>query len=173
MLKGINYKKQVALLIVFVLPIVGYGHPIKITTGRLDIDSKEKKCRLALNFFADDFESVLIKVYPQQEFDYKQPSVEMKQSIEHYVLNAFYLMINKKNVEFSLDFITIIEDNVCQVNFIADLKSMDDFEKITIKNILLFEAYSKQSNIIHLFIDKKRVGIMQFYPAIPVRSLSL
>ncbi|MBS2100337.1 DUF6702 family protein [Carboxylicivirga linearis] len=149
------------------------AHPIKITTGKLVVDSDSKSCELTLNFFADDFESTLQKEFPQLPFNYNDPSDEMKSTIDNYVVSQVSVSIDEVVVVFTLKTIALIEDNVCQVTFTGNLAAIDQFETLTIKNTLLFDAFDKQSNILHLYFNGDKVEILQFYPTIPVRKQSL
>nr|WP_321412716.1 DUF6702 family protein [uncultured Carboxylicivirga sp.] len=146
------------------------AHPIKMTTGKLEIDVESKSCKLTINFFADDFESALQSEFPQPSFNYDNPQPEMIETIKNYVSGEFLLSVDDKEVKLELLKVKMIEENVCQVTFSGDLKTVRLFETVTIKNTLLFDVYNKQSNILHLIFNGDKITILQFYPAAPVRK---
>ena len=146
-----------------------YAHPIKMTTEKLQIDTKKETCTLTLNFFIDDFESALRKIYPQPAFNYDEPGETMKATVYEYITSNFELKLDDTVVKFDLGSIKKIEDNVCQVTLNGNSANLSEFNLITVKDILLFSSFSKQSNILHVFIDSGSHKIMQFYPGAPVR----
>jgi len=161
-----SYKYILLFTFYLISNIVIIAHPIKMTTGKLVVDSNAKSCELILNFFADDFESTLQKEFPQLPFNYEDPSDEMKSTIDNYVVRQVSVSINEVVIAFTIKSIALIEDNVCQVTFIGDVTPVDVFNTITIKNTLFFDAFDKQSNILHLQLNGKKVAILQFYPSV-------
>lgn len=162
--------KSIYFILLFLSISIGLNaHPIKMTTGKLELNISDKTCELTLIFFIDDFESELIKLYPQPAFSYQQPDDVMKGTIVSYIHRNFELKINDIPVESSLDKIEQIEQNVCQVKFSGQFKTTGNSNVVSIKNILLFSSFSKQSNILHFVVDKKEPVILQFYPGTPVR----
>ena len=141
-----------------------------MTTGKLVIDTKEKTCNLSLNFFIDDFESELRKMYPQPPFNYVTPNELMKATIEDYIGDHFGLMIENIVVPLKLKTIKKIEENVCQVTFSGKIDDLNSFDVVTIKDVLLFSSFKKQSNILHLVIDNQPARILKFYHGAPVRN---
>lgn len=147
------------------------AHPIKMTTGKLQINTIEKTCLLTLNFFIDDFESEMRKIYPQPPFDYDKPDDIMKGTITDYILTNIEFSIDKNSIKLSLNSIEQIESNVFQITFKGDIKKISAFNLATIKNTLLFSSFSKQSNILHFIVDTNSTQILQFYPSAPVRKV--
>ncbi|MFC0875948.1 DUF6702 family protein [Saccharicrinis sp. FJH2] len=161
---------SIGLLLILLIPGgLLYAHPIKMTTGKLQIDTKDKNCILTLNFFIDDFESTLRKIYPQPAFNYDEPGETMKATIYEYITSNFELKLDDTVISFNLESIKKIEDNVCQVTLNGNFTNLSDFNLITVKDVLLFSSFSKQSNILHVFIDNGSHKILQFYPGVPVR----
>lgn len=166
-------KKIVILSLFLISSTLLLAHPIKMTTGRLEINTDDKTCLLTLNFFIDDFEKVLQEIYPLPKLDFRHPDEITTETIQLYIIHNFDLLIDKKLVQFSINKIEQIESNVCQVSLSGDIYSFDQFELATIKNTLFFAAFSKQSNIVHLIINDKSPQILQFYEAVPVRIISM
>ena len=161
------------ILFVSLLLITGLSlnaHPIKMTTGKLEINTSDKTCFLTLNFFIDDFKDVLKEVYPIPEFDFQHPDEITTETIQKYINLNFDLLINYKPTVFSIEGIEQIENNVCQVRLMGDIQAFDHFEIATIKDALLFSSFSKQSNILHLIINNNTPKILQFYKTVSVRT---
>ena len=147
-----------------------WAHAIKMTTGKLNINTKENICELTLNFFIDDFESELIKMFPQPPFDYKTPNSQMQETIESYVLSNLNIELNEMLVNLTLISIHKTEDNVCQVVFNGELDKNQKNDIVTVKNTLLFSSFDKQSNILHLYVDGEKKQIFRFFAGVPVRT---
>ncbi len=161
------------LLILFTSICQVWAHPIKMTTGKLDIKTQQKTCTLTLNFFIDDFESELLKIFPQPPFNYESPSDEMQNAIQSYVMDNVEISFGENTIALSISNIKKIEDNVCQVTLSGDINNSVLTNVITIKNTLLFPSFNKQSNIIHLYMDGQKKHILQFYKTAPVRTVKL
>lgn len=162
-------KRVFGILLLLVIFSGLKAHPIKMTTGKLELKTSDKTCQLTLNFFIDDFEGELRKLYPQPSFNYQQPDEVMKGTILSYIQSNFELKINDKPVEFNLVRLEQIDQNVCQVRFSGQFQLTGNSNFATIKDKLLFSSFSKQSNILHLIVDNKEPIILQFYPEVPVR----
>lgn len=165
-------KKIINILALVLICTSAFAHPIKMTTGKLQIETQNKTGLLTLNFFIDDFEAALRKLYPQPPFNYTEPDEIMKATISRYVLDNFSLTIDEQTVLLELSSIKKIEDNVCQVAFKCELSGITSFKEFTIKDVLLFESFRKQSNILHVKVNQKTPKILQFYPAMPVRRVN-
>ncbi len=161
------------LFILFSGSLVLKAHPIKMTTGKLELNTQQKNCVLTLNFFIDDFESEMRKMYPQPPFDYEAPGEQMIQSIQSYILEQIEIQLADNLVAIEVDTIQKIEDNVCQVKLKGAISGNIKDEVMSIKNTLLFSSFDKQSNIIHVYVDGKKQHILQFFPAAPVRTEKL
>lgn len=147
-----------------------WAHTIKMTTSKLSIDSQKKTCSITINFFIDDFERELINMYPQSPFEYKNPSNQMKKTIEDYILSNVIIKLNETQVSLELKSIKKIEDNICQVVLNGQLNAIQNFDVITIKNTLLFSSFDKQSNILHLYVDGEKKRVFRFFAGVPIKT---
>lgn len=162
--------KNIAFIVFFLLATESlFAHPIKMSTGKLQIDTQAKTCELVINFFINDFEPALLKIYPQPPFNYKGPSETMKESILDYIRKNIDVRLDDQSVKFNLQSIREIEDNVCQVTLTGQFPSLDHFDLVTVKNTLLFDSFAKQSNIIRLVIDQDSPKMLQFFHGAAVR----
>ncbi|MGY5354469.1 DUF6702 family protein [Wenyingzhuangia sp. IMCC45467] len=146
-----------------------FAHAIKMTTAKLEIDNAHKTCSLTINFFIDDFESEMIKMYPQEPFDYENSSAEMRETIENYVKENVVVHLGNSQVLLSLTSIVKTEDNVCQVVLKGDVKNLPNYQTVSIKNTLLFSSFDKQSNVLHLYVDSEKKQILRFFKGVPLR----
>ncbi len=141
-----------------------------MTTGKLEINTQINNCTLTLNFFIDDFESELLKLYPQPPFNYENPSDEMKDAIQSYILENIEISFSENSIDLINNSIKQIEDNVCQVTLSGQIENTVSTDVITIKNTLLFSSFNKQSNIIHLYQNGQKKHILQFFQTAPIRT---
>lgn len=162
--------KNITFIVFFLLAVEGLSaHPIKMSTGKLQIDTQAKSCELTINFFINDFEPALRKIYPQPPFNYEEPDETMKESILDYIRKNVDVRLDDQSVKFNLRTIREIEDNVCQVTLTGQFPSLDHIHLVTVKNTLLFESFSKQSNIFRLVIDQESPKMLQFFHGAAVR----
>lgn len=164
-------KRLLYTLILLYVSVATVAHPIKMSTGRMEVDSKTESISLLLNFFIDDFEPSIRQLYPQPEFNFEQQSDEMTYSIHDYVQKNLIIKADKDVVGFNLISIKKSEDNVCLVTFNGKHAALKTCDKFTIHNTLLFDIYDKQSNILHIKIDGNRAGILEFYPSSAVKFI--
>ncbi|MEN3324299.1 DUF6702 family protein [Mariniflexile soesokkakense] len=166
--------KNIKYILFIVLVFVGVwcvnAHAIKMTTGKLIFDTQHKTCVLTLNFFIDDFETELRKMYPQPPFNYENPGYEMEDTIYNYILDNVAIRFGEIKLKLKLNSITKIEDNVCQVSFKSEVPDIQNFDVFNIKNTLLFSSFNKQSNILHLYVNQEKRQIIRFFATAPIRT---
>lgn len=142
-----------------------FAHPIKLTTGKLVLHSNSLTGSLVLNFFIDDFEAEMRKMYPQPPFSFKQPTEEMSLSIQDYLRKNVKVWVDGQEGELAVEKLQKIEDNVCQVQANIQFKNALEMKLIKVNNSLLFDSFEKQSNMLHLKVDADPLKILQFYPS--------
>jgi hypothetical protein len=153
------------------MPIM--AHPIKMTTSKLEINSEDKTVFLSINFFIDDFEAALRKLYPQPAFNYSNPDDYLIMTLNNYINKCFRLTADTNVIVFKYYSLSKMEGNVCQVILLADYAEFKSVKKLTVSNSLLFESYRTQSNILHVFNNSKSSQILQFYPSDDLKVLKL
>lgn len=145
-----------------------HAHPIKMTTGKVHFISNDTVAQLVFNFFMDDFESELRKMYPQPPFNYAEPSDEMTATIQDYIRKNIDIMVDNVTTKLEVKNIAKIENNVCQVSIDVNYSDALALREIKVRNTLLFLSFSKQSNILHVVVNGESPRILQFYPNHPV-----
>lgn len=144
------------------------GHPIKMTTGKVQFHSNDTVAELVFNFFIDDFESEMRKMYPQPPFNYENATEEMIASIQDYIRKNVSFQLGKSISKLSILAVKKIDDNVCQVSMSIYYAASETLKEIKVRNTLLFSSFDKQSNILHVLVDDESPQILQFYPNHPV-----
>lgn len=147
------------------------AHPIKMTTARLEISTTNGNARLTINFFIDDFEPELRKLYPQPSFNFDVPTEDMLASFKSYIQKNVSVALGDSILSFSDINIRRLEENVCQVEINGEATWLKRINHLKVKDTLLFSSFEKQSNILHLIIDEKLVKILQFYPNRPLEKV--
>lgn len=166
-------RNSILLLAFLFSSIWAYSHPIKLSTGKLEFDMDKQECQLKINFFIDDFEAAIRALYPQPPFDFSHPSQIMKSSIADYIQKNLTIEFKDQPILLSIDSISTIETNVCQVVLKGKYSILPKTKTISIINTLLFETYRKQSNILHVFINERQKDILQFYPSSAKKEVDL
>ncbi len=166
-----NYKPTLILLLLLVAMAI-QAHPIKMSTAKLQITTKDSVARLMINFFKDDFESEIRKMYPQPPFNLVEPWEDMYPSIEEYIQKN--VDISPDGKETSLQLVSVEEgmENVYVVNLQVIANGAWDFSSLNISNTLLFSSFDKQSNVLHVYINDEKPKILQFYPHRPADRIA-
>ena len=165
-------KKTGVILLFITMSAVLLAHPIKMSTGRIEIDSNTDSVAILINFFIDDFEPAIHAFYPQPPFNFVAPSQEMTFAINNYVQKNLVIMADNKGLKYQLVSVKPYKENVCQVRFTGTDQMLSTCKSFTIQNTILFDVYEKQSNIMHLKIDGKAVKILEFYPSSAVKIIN-
>ncbi len=154
------------LILCFLVLTLGSGlmaHPLKMTVGKLTLNPASKTLSLTINFFIDDFEAHILKLYPQPAFDFKSPSDVMQGAISNYVNQNLKIALDGEQIILKHGIIKKTEDNVCQLSFFNIPYKTINPAVISLTNKMLFEAYDTQSNIIHLQKEGGEKTILKFY----------
>lgn len=164
--------KIIHTLLLLLLSSSLWAHPIKMSTGRMEVNTKENTISIVMNFFIDDFESALRVFYPQPPFDFDNPSDVMTFSINDYVRKNLIIKADKSKVDYKLVSLKNSKENVCQATFKGNNEKLDSCQSISIQNSLLFDTYERQSNILHLKIDSQDTKILEFFPRSAVKVVN-
>ena len=165
-------KKFIFTLIILLSTITLFAHPIKMTTGRMAINTEKDSLSVSIKFFIDDFEAAIVAFYPQPPFDFKNPSEEMTFAIDDYVQHNFVIKANKTKVPLKMTTVKSEEENVCEAIFYGKSDQFKTLEFLMIQNTLLFDTYEMQSNILELKIDKEKPQTIEFYPQTGVKIIN-
>lgn len=150
------------------------AHPIKMTTSKLTLDRKTGQLTLVMNFFIDDFEAHLQKIYHQRNLRLASGGDQEKSMINAYVAKKLLIKANRQALLLKLSSVKKLEDNVLQVAFNIPIASVN-FKQLEITNVLLFDAFpQEQVNIVHLDLQTKvESPVLQFSPSDSYKAVSL
>ncbi len=130
-----------------------FGHPIKMTTGKITYNTDSKKLELVINFFLDDFSKCMQDVYRVPAEMFLEINEETSAYIVDYIQKKLHIAINNKKLSIEYNTMSFIEDNVLQVKLYINIQKITYIETLEIQNELLLEVFNDQSNIIHVQID--------------------
>lgn len=150
------------LLLTLVLISSSMAHPLKMTTGKIVINTEEKNLEVTINFFLDDFLDHLQLTYLMNIDSLGDSALEV---IEEYVNQNFQIQINEgENQILTLTSAEIVSENVLQIGLKNMENSIEQINSVKISNTLLFDAFPKeQANILHVNIPSvKESKILRF-----------
>jgi len=150
-----------------------FAHPIKMSTGKLEIDTEKKLCTITINLFIDDFETAIRKLYPQPPFNFTAQPEIMQNSIADYVMLNISISDNSEPISLKKKSITKQKSNVCQIIMTGSLNNLVQQSKIVVVNSLLFSSYNKQTNILYVYINGEQTELLKFYPSNAKKSIEL
>lgn len=166
-------KLLITLLWFLFVNAVLLAHPVKITTGKVQVTTDSSHISVTINFFIDDFESAMRSIYPQPPFDYQLPSDEMLNTISAYLKKNFVVEADKSIINLTIISISKIEDNVCQISLEGLNSLIRSGSTLKITNTLLFSFYKKQSNMIQLSINGADSQFLQFHLSDAIQIIKL
>ena len=166
-------KKFILISLLATITFTISAHPIKMSTSKLVVNTRDHSYQMTLNLFIDDFEPAIRNIYPQPPLNYANPDETMLASIQDYINKNILVKADENQVTLKIVSIEKIDTNVCQVKLTGMSSQNSPVKIITIKNTILFQSFSKQTNVVHVVIDGASPKILQFYPDDAIQVIKL
>ncbi len=131
-------------------------HPIYVSVTDIEYNAQEKQLEISCRMFTGDFENALKKTHPQK-IDLLKPSMhkEMESLVFQYI--RAHVRIKQKEKDIPLSFLGYEQDGDGIECFLYSNVEQAP-SSMVIFNDLFYEINKKQTNIIHLKIEKKRAS---------------
>lgn len=150
-------KKSIFIILIAVCYHLVEAHPIKLSTAKLDLTTPTPT--LTINLFWDDFEAHLLKIYRQQ-LNVEQPDSLTKKVFYDYLTKRIVITQNGTTLTLYLQSIQVNTENTVSVVFI--IPNYNTLIKSEIINTVLFDAFTNQSNVLHVISEKNNRNVYQF-----------
>lgn len=129
-------------------------HPYHVSVCEIVYSDEAEAVQITHRIFLDDLEKGVQQHVGNEKLVLLEDSLETHQGIENYLKEAFSIVVNGQNTQYTY-LGGEVEDDLMwcylEVVQVSDLKS------VSIKNSLLTETYDDQNNLVHFKIggDKK------------------
>ena len=130
-------------------------HPLYISVTEINHNAEDKNLEISCKIFADDFEKTLLSVY-NKKVDLVAPKnkTEIDQLITGYIKNHLVIKLDGKPV--TLEFVGYENENEAVWSYFQVPNTTQAPKKIEITNSILYEAYEKQMNMMHVSVGGNR-----------------
>lgn len=138
-------------------------HPIHVSVVEINHNTKDKTLEISCKIFTDDFEEVLNKLC-KCKINLLKPDnkKQVEQVIEKYINQNFRLLVNDKPAKFSM---IGYENDPEATHCYFEVSDVLTLKKISVTNSLVYDLFTDQINIIHLYAGKTTKSTKLEYPA--------
>ena len=144
--------KQKILIVIFLFGIFNTAklHPINMTVT--DITYSEKKLKMKIKFFADDFQSSLSQSIKKPVDFINMPLSKNEFNIRKYIGARFSLSINDVQPKWSYKKMWLSSE-VMYIEYEASMKEPEKVKIVKVKDYFLFDDFPEQKNIVNINLN--------------------
>lgn len=144
-------KKTSLLLLLIILTLHPYCHPIKVSTASLEIKGA---ITIKLNVFWDDFNDHIMSNYRTQ-LNVKEVNPATSAILNDYIKKQLIIFQDGNKYFFKVtQYALLEEENILQIQGVVE--GVDTSRSFRITDTLLFDAFDNQSNILYYFNQGKK-----------------
>lgn len=138
-------------------------HPLFISVTEMNYNATDKNLEISCKIFTDDFEKALANNY-KTKVDLTTPADknEANRLVKEYVKSHLLLKVDNKAV--TLEFVGFEKENDAVWSYFEVKNITAAPKKIDITNSILYEAYDKQINLMHVSVGGNRKSTRLNYP---------
>jgi hypothetical protein len=138
-------------------------HPLYISVTEMNYNATDKNLEISCKIFADDFEKTLANNY-KAKVDLTTPADknEANRLVKEYVKSHLLLKIDNKAV--TLEFVGFEKENDALWSYFEVKNITVAPKKIDVVNSILYEAYDKEINLMHVSVGGDRKSTRLNYP---------
>jgi hypothetical protein len=143
------------LVLIFLLPLLAFTaiHKYYVSVTQIDFVKDKQSVQIITRIFLDDFEDVLQMRYDDNLVLGRQSETEGANfHIEKYLKAKMIIKINGEQK--TLNFIGKEYDNDIVVCYL-EIESVKEIKSFEIENVVLFDLYEEQQNIVRTKINSK------------------
>lgn len=124
------------------------AHKFYLSNTEIDYAANQHSLQIISRVFTDDFEELLQKRYDEDiEFTKNSSSENINGYIKRYFKEKFRVSIEDKHL--TQEFIGR-EFNDNRTAFYFEIKNVDDFDRVKVKNTVLMDVFDAQKNMVHV-----------------------
>ena len=138
-------------------------HPLYISVTEMNYNATDKNLEISCKIFADDLEKTLANNY-KAKVDLTTPADknEANRLVKEYVKSHLLLKVDNKAV--LLEFVGFEKENDAIWSYFEVKNITTAPKKIDVVNSILYEAYDKEINLMHVSIGGERKSTRLNYP---------
>ncbi len=161
---------KLLLSVIFFIPLLPLKvskekeHPLHVSTTEISFNAKGNSLEISCKLFTDDFEDVLAKQY-KVKTDLNKPEMHkaMDELIKKYLSTHIQYNVNGKIM--TATYIGF-ENEIEATNIYLEINNVTSFQKLSLKNTILYDLFDDQMNILHVTNSGIRKSLRINYPDI-------
>jgi hypothetical protein len=137
-------------------------HPLYVSVSEINYNATDKNLEISCKIFTDDFEKTLTTLY-NKKVDLFSPKdkAETDRQVSDYVRKRLLIKLDGKDV--TLEFVGFERENDAIWSYFQAAVPTAP-KKVDISNSILYEAYDKQLNLMHVSVGGTRKSMRLNYP---------
>lgn len=138
-------------------------HPLYVSVTEMNYNATDKSVEISCKLFTDDFEKTLTNIY-HTKVDLTAPAnkSEADKMVKEYIKNHLQLKLDNKAV--TLEFVGFEKENDAVWSYFEVTNTATAPKRIDVVNTILYEAYDKQMNLMHVSVGGNRKSSRLNYP---------
>ncbi|GAO43559.1 hypothetical protein FPE01S_02_06640 [Flavihumibacter petaseus NBRC 106054] len=142
--------------------MVSVVHPFFVSVSEVQHNAKDKTLEVSIKLFIDDFEKAL-SAGRETAVDLSAPKDQAKANelVFHYLQQHFKIKVNGQPV--TLEFVGYEKEKEAAWCYVQ-VTNVPNVQKLEIANSLLYDAFDKQINIMHVTVNGERKSTKVGYP---------
>jgi uncharacterized protein YggU (UPF0235/DUF167 family) len=145
------------------LPESPARHPLFVSVTEMNYNAAEKSVEISCKLFIDDFEKTLTNIN-HTKVDLTTPANkgEADKMVTAYIKSHLQLKLDNKAV--TLEFVGFEKENDAVWSYFEVKNTTTAPKKMDVVNAILYEAYDKQMNLMHVTVGGNRKSTRLNYP---------
>lgn len=142
--------------------MVTWFHPFFVSVTEVQHNAADKSLEISIKVFIDDFEKALSSGdVATIDLSHPKDSVKTNQQVFRYLQQYFQVKINGSPV--TLQYVGYEKEREAAWCYVQ-VANVPTIKKIEIENSLLYNAFDKQINIVHVIVNGERKSSKVGYP---------
>ena len=137
-------------------------HPLYVSVTEINHNAADKNLEISCKIFTDDFEKTLTTLY-NKKVDLFNPrdKAETDKQVSEYIRKRLVIKLDGKEV--TLEFVGFERENDAIWSYFQ-VPMPTAPKKVEVSNSILYEAYDKQLNLMHVSVGGNRKSTRLNYP---------
>lgn len=137
-------------------------HPLYVSVSEINYNATDKNLEISCKIFTDDFEKTLTTLH-NKKVDLFNPKdkAETDRQVSDYVRKRLVIKLDGKDV--ALEFVGFERENDAIWSYFQSAVPATP-KRVEISNSILYEAYDRQLNLMHVSVGGTRKSIRLNYP---------
>ena len=138
-------------------------HPYHVSATEIEYNAAEKRLEITSKIFTDDFEDVLEKIYKTRaDFADKNFKKQMDELVKRYITT--HLAITSNRALMPLQLYGWEQEGEAVYVYTTANAARFSAKNITVENIILYDLFDDQMNIVHFIVGKERKSSRLHFP---------